>query len=102
GGEKDIAYPNGMDDFSRIDNVPVFVASYDFSDKEPQTNFMRMGYGHYPATYLDPHGGAFAQAAAAWLKWQMKGDEESAKMFTGEPCGLAKDENWEIHKKNIP
>lgn len=29
GGEKDIAYNNGMDDFKRINHVPVFVANMD-------------------------------------------------------------------------
>ena len=86
GGEKDIAYSNGMDDFQRIDNVPVFVANMD------------VGHG---GTYRQPHGGEFAKVATAWFKWQLKGDKGAAKMFTGEPCGLSLDPNWKVDRKNI-
>jgi hypothetical protein len=86
GGEKDIAYSNGMDDFKRIDNVPVFVTNMD------------VGHG---GTYRQPHGGEFAKVATAWFKWQLKGDKEAAKMFTGDPCGLSLDPNWKVDRKNI-
>ena len=86
GGEKDIAYENGMDDFRRIDHVPVFAANMD------------VGHG---GTYSQPHGGEFAEVATAWFKWQLKGDKEAGKMFTGNPCGLSKDPNWKVEKKNI-
>ncbi len=87
GGETDIAYGNGMDDFKRINHVPVFAAN------------MNVGHG---GTYSQPHGGEFAKVATAWYKWQLKGDEEAGKMFTGEPCGLSQDPNWKAEKKNIP
>lgn len=87
GGEKDIAYQNGMDDFKRINHVPVFVANMD------------VGHG---GTYSQPHGGEFAKVATAWYKWQLKNDKEAAKMFTGQPSGLSKDPNWTVDKKNIP
>jgi hypothetical protein len=87
GGETDIAYGNGMDDFKRINHVPVFVAN------------MNVGHG---GTYSQPHGGEFAKVATAWYKWQLKGDEEAGKMFTGEPCGLSQTPNWKAEKKNIP
>lgn len=87
GGEKDIAYGNGMDDFKRIDHVPVFVANMD------------VGHG---GTYSKPHGGEFAKVATAWYQWQLKGDKEAAKMFTGNPPGLAKDSNWKVEKKKMP
>jgi len=86
GGEKDIAYENGMDDFRRIDHVPVFAANMD------------VGHG---GTYSQPHGGEFAKVATFWFKWQLKGDKEAGKMFTGNPCGLSKDPNWKVEKKNI-
>ena len=44
GGETDIAYNNGMDDYERINHVPVFVANMD------------VGHG---GTYSQPHGGEF-------------------------------------------
>lgn len=87
GGEKDIAYKNGMDDFRRINHVPVFAANLD------------VGHG---GTYRKPHGGEFAKVATAWLEWQLRGDKDAAKMFVGKPSGLAKREGWTVEKKNIP
>ena len=87
GGEKDIAYNNGMDDYKRINHVPVFVANMD------------VGHG---GTYSKPHGGEFAKVATSWFQWQLKGDNEAAKMFKGEPCGLSNSPIWKVEKKNIP
>ena len=87
GGEKDIAYNNGMDDYQQINHVPVFVANMD------------VGHG---GTYRENHGGEFAKVATAWYKWQLKGDENAGKMFKGEPAGLAKNSNWRFEKKNMP
>ncbi len=87
GGEKDIAYANGMDDYKRITHVPVFVANMD------------VGHG---GTYSKPHGGEFAKLATAWYQWQLKGDKEAGKLFTGSQPGLAKDANWKFEKKNMP
>lgn len=85
GGESDIAYGNGMDDFNRINHVPVFVAN------------MNVGHG---GTYSRPHGGEFATVATAWFKWQLKNDKQAQKMFTGNPAGLTKDPNWKLESKN--
>jgi dienelactone hydrolase len=86
GGEEDIAYANGMDDFKRLNHVPVFVANMD------------VGHG---GTYREPHGGEFAKVATAWFQWQLKNDKEAGKMFTGNPAGLSKNPNWTVDKKNI-
>lgn len=86
GGESDIAYNNGMDDYKRIEHVPVFVANMD------------VGHG---GTYQQPHGGEFARVATAWYLWQMKGDKEATKMFLGDDCGLCTDPNWEFESKNL-
>ncbi len=86
GGESDIAYNNGMDDYKRIEHVPVFVANMD------------VGHG---GTYRQPHGGEFAKVATAWYLWQMKGDKEASKMFLGEGCGLCTDPNWKFESKNL-
>jgi dienelactone hydrolase len=86
GGEKDIAYANGMDDFAKIDKVPVAMANFD------------VGHG---GTYSQPNGGEFGRVAVAWLKWQLKGDETAGKMFTGESCGLCKDDKWKYEKKKM-
>ncbi len=98
GGETDMATTNANDDFTYINSVPVVVASYDFSDVKAENAF---GYGHYPATYLEDNGGDFAVASVAWLNWQLKNDSKSAKVFTGNPCGLLDNPKWEITKKNI-
>jgi predicted peptidase len=87
GGSSDMAYLNGTDDFRRIEKLPAFMANMD------------VGHG---GTYGRPHGGEFATVAVAWFKWQLKGDAEAAKMFTGVPCGLSKSPNWKVEKKNIP
>ncbi len=98
GGKTDALDLNAADDFNRINHVPVFYASYDFTDKAKAGYG---GYGHYPATYREPNGGDFAIAAVAWLKWQLKVDPEAAKMFVGNPCGLAKNPKWIVVKKKI-
>jgi hypothetical protein len=87
GGESDIAYNNGMDDFNRINHVPVYVANMD------------VGHG---GTYGQPHGGEFAIVATAWYKWQLKGDTEAGKLFTGDPSQLSQSTIWKVDKKNIP
>ncbi len=87
GGEKDIAYENGMDDIRRINHVPVFAAN------------LNVGHG---GTYSRAHGGDFAKVAAAWFQWQLKGDKDAAQMFEGGPRGVAKMDGWKVEKKNIP
>lgn len=87
GGEKDIAYANGMDDYQQINHVPVFVANMD------------VGHG---GTYGQPHGGEFAKVATAWYKWQLKGDPQAGKMFTGAQPGLSQNPVWRFEHKNMP
>jgi dienelactone hydrolase len=86
GGEKDIAYPNAVDDFAKIDKVPVAMANID------------VGHG---GTYNQPNGGEFGIVAVSWLKWQLKKDETAGKMFSGESCGLCKNDKWKFEKKKI-
>ena len=86
GGETDIAYVNGMDDFHRLTKVPAFAANYP------------VGHG---GTYSKPHGGEFSIPAVAWLEWQLKGDKEAAKMFQGDPCGLSELEGWTVEKNDL-
>jgi len=87
GGKSDIAYENGMDDYRRINHVPVFVGNMD------------VGHG---GTYSQPYGGEFARVATHWYKWQLKNDREAGKLFTGNPCGLSQSEVWTVEKKNMP
>jgi dienelactone hydrolase len=83
GDKQDIAYENGMDDFHRINHVPACAANFP------------VGHG---GTYRQPHGGEFSIVALAWLQWQMKGDLEAAKMFTGKKPGLLQREGWRLEK----
>ena len=86
GGPKDIAYPNGMDDFARISHVPVAVAN------------LPVGHG---GTFLEPNGGAAASVAVSWLDWQLRGDRQSAGRFVGEHCGLCQDAQWSLQRKQF-
>ena len=79
GGKEDIAYENGMDDFSRIKHVPAYAAN------------LPVGHG---GTYRQPHGGEFTVVALAWLNWQLKGDKKAAKMFTKKE--LLKRKDWTL------
>jgi dienelactone hydrolase len=87
GGPKDIAYPNGMDDFKRIAHVPVAVAN------------LQVGHG---GTFNEPNGGAAASVAVSWLDWQLRGDAQSGKRFVGDDCGLCKESQWSLERKQFP
>ena len=82
GGETDIAYVNGMDDFKRIKHVPAYLG-----------NLVGVGHG---GTYWDPNGGKAAAAVVAWLNWQLRGDKNAAKTFVGKDCGLCRDPAWQF------
>ena len=86
GGPTDIAYPNGMDDFKQIDQVPVFMANTE------------VGHG---GTFIQPDGGRVVPIAISWLDWQLKGDKQAAKRFAGDDCGLCKDPEWKLERKNF-
>lgn len=86
GGPSDIAYNNAMDDFSRVDHVPIAMTNLD------------VGHG---GTYRQPHGGAYSSVALAWLNWQLKGNAAAAKMFVGEDSQLKNDPDWTIDTKNF-
>jgi acetyl esterase/lipase len=86
GGESDIAYGNGMDDFHRINHVPACAANFP------------VGHG---GTYRQPHGGEFSVVALAWLNWQLKGDAQAAKMFKGNDNLLSKRKDWTLEKNKL-
>lgn len=85
GGESDIAYGNGMDDFHRISHVPVAMAN------------LPVGHG---GTFDEPNGGDVARVATAWLNWQLRGDADAARVFTGADCGLCQDARWTLAWRN--
>lgn len=87
GGPSDIAYGNGMDDFARVDHVPIVMTNLD------------VGHG---GTYHLPHGGEFTRVALAWLDWQLKGEQQASSMFLGADSELSRDPKWTIEVKNFP
>ena len=87
GGESDMAYPNGEDDFAKINRIPVAIAHFD-----------DVGHG---GTFSQPNGGEFGKIAVAWLEWQLKGDQTAKKMFVGSDCGLCKNAKWDYKKKKM-
>jgi hypothetical protein len=86
GGPTDIAYENGMDDFKRINLVPVMVVSNN------------SGHG---GDFIKPNGGPSAFVAAEWFDWQLRADKEAEKYFVGPDCGICKDPEWKVERKNF-
>ena len=86
GGTKDIAWVNGMNDFGRIEHIPVAVAN------------LNVGHG---GTFQQPNGGAAAQVAVSWLDWQLRNDRKAAARFVGKACGLCRDEAWAFEQKRL-
>jgi dienelactone hydrolase len=86
GGEADIAYTNGMDDFARLAHVPAAVAN------------LPVGHG---GTFQQPNGGDAAAVAVSWLDWQLRGDAAAARRFVGDDCGLCRDSRWTFASKNL-
>jgi hypothetical protein len=85
GGPTDVAYKNALDDFERIKHVPVF--------------FGENGVGHPGTFWSEPNGGEYAQVAAAWMAWRLKGDAKLGKWFTGADCQLCTNPRWKVKKK---
>ena len=86
GGKSDIAWPNGTDDFSRIDTVPALLATHD------------VGHG---GTFTQPNGGEEAQVTREWLDWQLFGGAGTAKAFVGSDCGLCRNPQWTVSRKGF-
>jgi dienelactone hydrolase len=86
GGRTDVAWPNGTDDFAKIDHVPAILASSD------------VGHG---GTFKQANGGSVARIAADWLDWQLRGDARAGRTFSGPRCGLCTDPSWKVEKKDI-
>lgn len=86
GGPSDIAYNNAMDDFSRVDQVPIVIANLDV--------------GH-AGTFAQPRGGEFARVALAWLDWQLKGKTDASAWFLGEDSKLHRDPDWTVETRNF-
>jgi dienelactone hydrolase len=88
GDVNDIAFKNANDDFAYLKRIPAFRAY--------RKNTVHDG------TYGEIGGGEFAQVGLAWLNWRLKGDAEAARMFSGADCGLCRNPDWVVAKKNHP
>jgi len=86
GGPTDIAWPNGNDDFDRIDTVPAAIVS------------LSVGHG---GTFQEPNGGRATEVDVAWLAWQLRHDTAAGHRFKGADCGLCTDSSWTIRKNRI-
>ena len=86
GGPIDIAYPNGLDDFARIDHVPVFLGS------------LPVGHG---GTFRVANGGDWARVAVAWLDWRLKRDRVARAWFVGDDCRLCTTFGWTVQRKQF-
>jgi len=86
GGPTDIAYKNAMDDYARVNHVPIVMANHD------------VGHG---GTYRRSHGGEFARVGLTWLNWQLKNDADAGQQFLDENSGLRQDPKWKIETKNF-
>lgn len=86
GGPADVAYPNGTDDFHKIEHVPAMLVN------------LPVGHG---GTLREPNGGPIAQVAVKWFEWQLRGDKAAAKTFVGPDCTLCTDKKWTVERKRI-
>lgn len=89
-GDTDMARQAGTTDFETSEKNPTFLG------------VLKIPGDSHGGTFREKNGGGFGVAGVAWLNWRTKGDKEAAKMFKGNPCGLAKDPNWiELKGKNL-
>jgi len=85
GGESDVAYANGRDDFARIDHVPAMMVN------------LPVGHG---GTYHEPNGGKAAAIVVDWLEWRLRGDAESRAAFACPDGRWCRDSQVSIERKN--
>jgi hypothetical protein len=77
-----------------VEKLPLIVSVYQ------RLYWEHVGHG---GTFLEPHGGKFAEAATQWLLWQLKGDKRAGAMFKCSletKCGLCTAPEWKVERKN--
>lgn len=87
GHERDFLMASSKATFDHLDTLPAFYGA-------------RHGAGH-TATVDHPGGGEWANVASNWLRWQLKGDKQAAKMFVGKDCALCTNPNWDTASKRL-
>jgi hypothetical protein len=85
GGPAEVAYPNAVLDYERIDHVPVAFTSLD--------------EGSHMGTFGEENGGSFARMALDWLDWRLKGKEERAQVFRS--ADVTRYPGWTVRGKNF-
>src|SRR6185295_16338970 len=75
-------------------------ASYEAIQKLPAFYGARKGAGH-TATVDHPGGGEWANVASNWARWQLKGNKQAGRMFTGKDCELCTNSNWVTKAKGF-
>jgi hypothetical protein len=83
----DIAHSGARDSFTYLTKVPAIWV-------------WQEGLAHI-GTYGAPGGGSIGRIASEWFKWQLKGDQQAARMFQGADCTLCKEPTWHVQKKNM-
>jgi hypothetical protein len=87
GHERDFLMASSKATFDAIATLPTFYGA-------------RHGAGH-TATVDHPGGGEWANVASNWLRWQLKGDKQAARMFVGKDCSLCTNPNWDTASKRL-
>lgn len=87
GRERDFMQLRARATFDALGHVPVFYGS-------------RHAGGHLMSFY-HAGGGEMANVAASWLRWQLKGDREAARLFVGAQCGLCTNPLWDAAAKRL-
>jgi len=90
GGDEDIARPNALDDYERLEHIPVVLAG-------------KPDVGH-EGTYDQPYGGAFCKMSRAWLDFEIKNDKRKSYkdlFHNGIIPTEFESDNWTVTQKNF-
>jgi len=91
GGSSDIAYENGLNDYTAISARGV-----------PIVYFSKTSLGH--GGDLGQPRGEFNKVNLAWLNWQLKGDTGATGKgyLVGSTCKICTDSGWTVKSANLP
>lgn len=86
GGPSEVAHPNAILDYERLQQVPVA-----FADLEE---------GGHMGTFAEPYGGSFSRVTLAWLNWQLKNQAQYAPLFLDGQLATTYT-GWSVTAKNF-
>lgn len=85
GGTADVAYPNAIGDYGRIETLPIVkITTLD---------------GHH-GTYYEAHAGKYAFVCRTWLDWMLKGKVGSSALFLNDEYEAVAFPEWSFERKN--